>query len=1203
VRWAALGMVGAAALAVASAGGWTTTASAQEAEQRVLLYTGTTGYRHASAIDPGTPVLKAALEEAGYAVDVETCIDNGGAEGNCDHPDANPRVFTDENLAQYDAILLFNASSSWAGGDKPGPLWDEEQRGAIIRFVQAGGGIAANHNATDMGAGQVSWDWWDGGEQSAVGTLMKGHASTDLNNKADVEVADHQHLSTRDLPDTYEFGDEHYNFARSVRGTHHVLATLDERTYEPGSNAMGQDHPISWCKRYDGDAVEDGTGTPREYDDGRVWMTGMGHFGESYTADSELVRHIVGGVRWVAGEGRKSDCSGTVWSSFNRTILVNDINGPMGVDVAPDGKVYWTEIGPEQGYESEGYLKVHDPEGRANNKTTVATIPTRADHGNSEDGVLGMTLENGFDLTDPEKRDVYIYYSPRNPDWPTTGDQIVVGYNQISRFTLNADGTAVVPDSERVILRVPKAKISGEPSGFPGGPNDNGPGHVGGAGLDFDAEGNLYLGVGDDVSPNAPGHGRYTPMDFRAKERWDARKTAANTADLRGKVLRITPEDEIAADAEPGVDTTYTIPAGNMFAPGTAQTRPEIYAMGFRQPFTVHTDPAYPGHVVVGEYCHDNNANQADRAPAGVCEWNLVDEPSFNGWPFCMGDNAPINTTFRWNYATDTSTGLQYDCSLSSLPSDIRWAPEGETPVEPTFDGLDEIPGPARQATIWRKYPGQEGGQSPADFGDLSTGGMSPVTGPVYRYDAETAKPGAFPPYYDGSWLITNRGTNDGFWKEVKLREDDGQMLRVNDWVPPDAFGEPGTSFVIPSRFGPDGALYMARWSEGCCRNQIGEDTKTQLLKVEFTVTDECEADTEAPRVNHYLAGTEHETEPDTYVGSATLTVTAGDAGCSGVDTVETRVNGGDWERYSEPRTFDTPGTYSVEYRATDREGNVSDAETVAFTVEDDTPPDVREIFATGTTWDPDAIGVPFGATVTWRFDKPGESQPHDVWLVAPGTADPQNGAFQVTPGIVPAGGPPASYTFQQQGEWTFVCKVHATFNAAEQRWTGMVGTAEVGEGTDPGPGPGPDPDPGGTGQTPTPQPQPQPQPPAATPAPPAGEATKAKLAKLPAKRMRTFLRRGVRVRTACETGLTGRVRITLGRNAARKLRLGRRTIASARIRCGRDDRATVQLKPSRKVARVLRRARGSLRAKVTVSVGVGDVASSSSRRLVLTRR
>ena len=54
---------------------------------------------------------------------------------------------------------------------------------------------------------------------------------------------------------------------------------------------------------------------------------------------------IVGGIRWVAGEGKKTDCSGTVWSSFHRTVLVADANQPIGIDVAKDGKVYWSEMG------------------------------------------------------------------------------------------------------------------------------------------------------------------------------------------------------------------------------------------------------------------------------------------------------------------------------------------------------------------------------------------------------------------------------------------------------------------------------------------------------------------------------------------------------------------------------------------------------------------------------------------------------------------------------------------------------------------------------------------------------------------------------------------------------------------------------------------------------------------------------------------
>ena len=217
--------------------------------------------------------------------------------------------------------------------------------------------------------------------------------------------------------------------------------------------------------------------------------------------------------------------------------------------------------------------------------------------------MLGLSLQPGFDLADPNKRNVFVVLlaAPR-PGRPTTGRRRPrplsrSGYNQISRCTLDArDGTVGRRTrSERMILRVPKAKIGGSPSGFPGGPTDSGPGHVGGAGWTSTPPATCTSASATTCRRTRPGHSGYAPMDYRAAERWDARKTSANTADLRGKVLRIKPLADIAADAEPGVGSTYSIPAGNLFAAGTPNTRPEIYAMGFRQPFTVHTDPKNPG--------------------------------------------------------------------------------------------------------------------------------------------------------------------------------------------------------------------------------------------------------------------------------------------------------------------------------------------------------------------------------------------------------------------------------------------------------------------------------------------------------------------------------------------------------------------------------------------------------------------------------
>src|SRR5919109_5267774 len=75
-------------------------AHAQGEGKKVLIYTGTTGFRHTDAINNGRPVIQRALEDLGYTVAWEDCDGNGGGTNNCDGLDENSYVFTDENLAQ-----------------------------------------------------------------------------------------------------------------------------------------------------------------------------------------------------------------------------------------------------------------------------------------------------------------------------------------------------------------------------------------------------------------------------------------------------------------------------------------------------------------------------------------------------------------------------------------------------------------------------------------------------------------------------------------------------------------------------------------------------------------------------------------------------------------------------------------------------------------------------------------------------------------------------------------------------------------------------------------------------------------------------------------------------------------------------------------------------------------------------------------------
>ncbi|GIG49904.1 hypothetical protein Dsi01nite_079450 [Dactylosporangium siamense] len=93
---------------------------------------------------------------------------------------------------------------------------------------------------------------------------------------------------------------------------------------------------------------------------------------------------------------------------------------------------------------------------------------------------------------------------------------------------------------------------------------------------------------------------------------------------------------------------------------------------------------------------------------------------------------------------------------------------------------------------------------------------------------------------------------------------------------------------------------------------------------VMFTVVLPDPVDTTPPTVTATVTGT----------FPATVTVTATDAQ-SGVASISYRLDGGEWTAYTAPVVVSAPGVHSVSYRATDRAGNVSSAQSAAFTVTD----------------------------------------------------------------------------------------------------------------------------------------------------------------------------------------------------------------------------------------------------------------------------
>ncbi|MFD6444731.1 OmpL47-type beta-barrel domain-containing protein [Promicromonospora sp. NPDC060204] len=119
--------------------------------------------------------------------------------------------------------------------------------------------------------------------------------------------------------------------------------------------------------------------------------------------------------------------------------------------------------------------------------------------------------------------------------------------------------------------------------------------------------------------------------------------------------------------------------------------------------------------------------------------------------------------------------------------------------------------------------------------------------------------------------------------------------------------------------------------------------------------------DTTAPTVTADVAGDQN--DEGAYVGSASVSLAADDGDGSGVESVEYDLDGAGYTPYTAPVVLDEPGTYMLEYRATDAAGNVSEPEMLHVTVvapdgEDTTPPEVTA----EVTGDLDADGAYVGS-------------------------------------------------------------------------------------------------------------------------------------------------------------------------------------------------------------------------------------------------
>ncbi|MFC5290538.1 ThuA domain-containing protein [Actinokineospora guangxiensis] len=759
-------------------------------------------------------------------------------------------AFTDENLADYAAVVWLSTT---------GDVLNDAQQGAFERYIEGGGGYAGVHAAADT---EYSWPWY--GE--LVGSYFKSHPQ---NQDADVLVEDHDHPSTAHLPGTWSRYDEWYSYQSNPRGNVKVLAALDETSYTP-TDPSG-DHPIVWCH---------GVG------EGRSWYTGMGHTKESY-AEPDFLTHLKGGIEYAAGV-TPADCAPDpdappTDADFDQITLARGeekTGEPIALAVLPDRKVVHTS--------RDGSVWLTTPEATT---TLAGQIPV---YNHDEDGLQGVAVDPDF----ATNRWLYLYYAPPldtpagdAPNEGTPADfERFKGHNQLSRFKLTEEGTLDAASEQR-ILQVPA---------------DRGLCCHAGGEIDFDADGNLYLSTGDDTNPFASDG--FTPIDERANRNpaYDAQRSSGSTNDLRGKIIRITVQE----------DGGYTIPEGNLFAPGTDKTKPEIYAMGFRNPFRFAVDKA-TGWIHLGDYGPDAGSANPARGPGGQVEFNLVKEPGNYGWPYCVGDNTPF---IDYDFATSTS-GAAFDCA----------APKN---TSPNNTGLVDLP-PAQAA--WIPYDG-------ASVPEFGGGGESPMGGPTYQFDPELDLVTKFPEYFDGKNFAYE--WDRGWIKTIDVGPN-GERGAITPF-----FNSMELTRPMNLEFGPDGSLYVLDYGSG----YFGGAEDSAVYRIDYT------------RGNHTPVA---KLSADKTSGPAPLTVNFDPAGTADEDGPELTwawdFDGDGTTDSTEEgpvtHTYDTVGQYSAKLSVTDPTGLTGSASVVVNVgntrpVVTITAPVNGKVFSFGDQ-------VPFSVTVT----------------------------------------------------------------------------------------------------------------------------------------------------------------------------------------------------------------------------------------------
>jgi cytochrome c len=442
-------------------------------------------------------------------------------------------------------------------------------------------------------------------------------------------------------------------------------------------------------------------------------------------------------VLGIVGTGRSQDkfsapnCTDVSQADFTRVVLLDKSKDPnldevTRFAVAKDGSIYFSERG--------GTIKVLSPSGTVTTLGKVNSFPTSlplrkdVNNHNNEFGLVGFTLDPNFETN----HWIYVVYQ-------TPG---LVDSTHLSRIPVT--GNKLDSASEKVILAWPTQK--------------NYCCHTGGD-IKFDNKGDLWISVGNNTLNPKDGTDADSAsyIDTQYPDA-DDEGHAANSNDLRGKILRIHPLASPSADGK-----WYSIPAGNLkeyyasrySTDELARIRPEIYTMGHRNPYTISVDDA-KGLLTWGDIGPDKGW--------ATEELNLVTHPGFMGWPYFAGAEGNPHYQFKTAPIKD--------------------------PAAPMNTGKNN--------TGVQKLP-------PAQGAIYGYNQAAAITGPIYRYDPAQTSPKKLPGQFNDVWFTSDWKMGETIWAMTLNADNTKYMTRTKFYTN----GAGGLVHPLQITIGPDGMFYV----------------------------------------------------------------------------------------------------------------------------------------------------------------------------------------------------------------------------------------------------------------------------------------------------------------------------------------------------------------------------------------------------------